>query len=143
MDNFNNLIVKLLVIQNIANDIHYLCHGAAFYGKHIFVDKIKFRKDIDKIKEVCLLGNEIRPLQNKEYLKMAILELPMLEEKDDKRNFEILWDKINDALVVINGNKTLGIVGLKDLTKGEENLIGGIAEKLQQFKGLISLQLED
>ena len=57
---FNDLIVKLLVVQNVANDIHYLCYGEAFYAKHIFVDKIKFRKDIDKIKEICFLGNGIR-----------------------------------------------------------------------------------
>ena len=132
---FNDLIVKLLVVQNVANDIHYLCYGEAFYAKHIFVDKIKFRKDIDKIKEICFLGNGIRPLQNKEYLKKAILELPALKEKDDKHNFKILFDKIEETINLIDE--------LEELGRAEENLVGGIAEKLQQFSGLISLQLED
>ena len=132
---FNDLIIKLLVIQNIANDIHYLCHGEAFYAKHIFVDEIKFRKEIDKIKEVCLLGSNTRPLQNKEYLKSAVDLLPELKEKDDKFNFNTLLYEIEKALDFIET--------MQGLKTGEANLIGGIAEKLQQFKGLLNLQIED
>ena len=132
---FNDLIIKLLVIQNIANDIHYLCYGSAFYSKHIFVDEIKFRKEIDKIKEVCLLGSNTRPLQNKEYLKSAVDLLPELKEKDDKFNFNTLLYEIEKALDFIET--------MQGLKTGEANLIGGIAEKLQQFKGLLNLQIEE
>ena len=69
MEQFNNLIINLITVQLVANDIHYLCHGEAFYGKHIFVDEIKFNDEIDSIREVCLLGRGIRPLQNVEYYK--------------------------------------------------------------------------
>lgn len=132
---FNDLIIKLLVIQNIANDIHYLCYGPAFYSKHIFVDEIKFKKEIDKIKEICLLGSNTRPLQNKEYLAKAVDLLPELKEKDDKYNFNILLYEIGKTLDFIET--------MQGLKTGEANLIGGIAEKLQQFKGLLNLQIEE
>ena len=136
MEQFNNLIINLITVQLVANDIHYLCHGEAFYGKHIFVDEIKFNDEIDSIKEVCLLGRGIRPLQNVEYYKAYVLEKALtLDERNDKANFIKLQETIEKALNVIDS--------LKDLSRGEENLIGNIAEKLQKFKGLLNLQIED
>ena len=83
-----------------------------------------------------MLGRGIRPLQNVEYYKTYILEKALtLDERNDKANFIKLQETIEKALNVIDS--------LKDLSRGEENLIGNIAEKLQKFKGLLNLQIED
>ena len=83
-----------------------------------------------------MLGRGIRPLQNVEYYKAYVLEKALtLDERNDKANFIKLQETIEKALKVIDS--------LKDLSRGEENLIGNIAEKLQKFKGLLNLQIED
>ena len=136
MSQFNEIIIYLIAVQLTANDIHYTCHGESFYGKHIFADEFKFNDEIDAIKEVCLLGNGIRPLQNIEYYKAYTNELALtLEEKNDKANFESLQKLILKTLRLIEN--------LTNLTKGDENLIGNIAEKLQKLNGLLNLQIEE
>lgn len=133
--NINKLITELMAIEAFAKDIHYTCHGESFYSKHIFADEIKFRKEIDALKEVSLLGNDIRPLTSKNYYSLASAIIPQPSETDDKRNFKVLQELIKTSLSLINQTKT-------DDT-ATNNLIGNIAEKLQKFNGLINLQIED
>ncbi len=56
-DEFNKLITYLLAIANFAKDIHYSCHGEAFYGKHLFADRIQenISEFIDQIKKFACL----------------------------------------------------------------------------------------
>lgn len=132
-EQFDNLIVNLIVIQEFSKDIHYTCHGEGFFGKHLLVDKFNFYDDIDLIKECCLLGNGDRPLASVEYLQKTIAILPIPLEDNDLENFKTLG-----ALLF----KTLGLIDdMQDLSRADENVIGGIAQKLQQYKGLINLQL--
>lgn len=133
-DQIDKLIVALIVIKEFSKDIHYTAHGEAFYSKHIFVDKFNFDESIDLLKECCLLGKGERPLSSKEYLKDASNKLTAPNEKDDKQNFETLSDMIRITLDLING--------LSNLSKADENVIGGIAQDLQQYRGLINLQIE-
>lgn len=133
-DQIDNLIVALIAIKEFSRDIHYTCHGDAFYSKHLLVDKFNFDESLDLIKECCLLGNGIRPLASVEYLQRAINKLVIPEENNDKKNFETLSDIITEAL--------LKIEAMQDLTKADENVIGGIAQDLQQYRGLINLQVE-
>jgi DNA-binding ferritin-like protein len=133
-EQIDNLIVNLMVIQNFSKDIHYTCHGDAFYSKHLLVDKFNFDEAIDLLKECCLLGNGDRPKSSKEYMKQASEYLIIAHEDDDKENFKTL-----SALLF----KTLGLIdNMQDLSKADENVIGGIAQDLQQYKGLINLQVE-
>ena len=132
-EQFDNLIVNLMVIQEFSKDIHYTCHGEGFFGKHLLVDKFNFYDDIDLIKECCLLGNGDRPLSSKEYIEQAMIKLVPPSLKDDKANFEHLGDRIFEVLEQIDQ--------MQDLSRADENVIGGIAQKLQQYKGLINLQL--
>lgn len=134
-EQIDRLIVQLITIREFGKDIHYTCHGEAFYAKHLLVDKFDWDEHIDMLKECCLLGNDERPKASKEYLRMAQEELLNPEEKDDKENFTILYDLIDGALI--------GMKYMQDLTKADENVIGGIAQDLQQYKGLINLQIED
>lgn len=133
-DQIENLIISLIVIKEFSKDIHYTAHGDAFYAKHLFVDKFDWDEHIDLLKECCLLGNDERPKASKEYLEKAIKLLTAPEEKDDKENFIMLFGFIKQTLEAINN--------MTNLTKADENVIGGIAQDLQQYKGLINLQIE-
>lgn len=133
-EQIDSLIVILIVIKEFSKDIHYTCHGEAFYAKHIFMDKFDFDEHLDMLKECCLLGNDERPKSSKFYLNAAQQLLAEPRENDDKANFKVLYDYIEKALEAINS--------FKDLTKADENVIGGIAQDLQQYKGLINLQVE-
>lgn len=133
-DQLDNLIVALIAIKEFSKDIHYTCHAEAFYSKHLLVDKFNFDESLDLIKECCLLGNGIRPLASVEYLQRAINQLAIPEEKNDKKNFETLDNMISECLIKIEA--------MQHLTKADENVIGGIAQDLQQYKGLINLQVE-
>lgn len=133
-EQIDNLIVSLIVIREYSKDIHYTCHGEAFFGKHLLVDKFDFNEDIDLLKECCLLGNGDRPLASVEYMQKSIAIIPIPQENNDNENFKTLG-----ALLF----KTLGLIDdMKELSKADENVIGGIAQKLQQYKGLINLQIE-
>lgn len=133
-EQIDNLIVNLMVIQNFSKDIHYTCHGDAFYSKHLLVDKFNFDEAIDLLKECCLLGNGDRPLTSKEYLGRAFNLIPSPEVKTDKENFAELNSLIFETLGLIDN--------MQDLSKADENVIGGIAQDLQQYKGLVNLQVE-
>lgn len=136
MEQINTLICQLLAIQNFCKDIHYNAKGEAFYSKHLLSDRIQENVSdyIDQIKEVCFLGNDEKPLQSGEYLLKATSYIPELV-KEDSKNFEGLGKLILDTLSTLEG--------IEDSTRGEENLIGAIAQDLQTSLGLINRQIED
>lgn len=72
-------------------------------------------------------------MPSKEYLTKAANIVPDISE-DDKKDFEALADLIT---------KTLGLIEniMKNITAGEANLIGNIAENLQNSLGLINRQI--
>lgn len=135
-EQIDNLIVLLIAIDSFSKDIHYTAHSEAFYAKHLLVDKFNFDESKDLLIECCLLGNDERPLPSKEYLRRASDITPIPALNNDKANFENLRTiLINDALTTISN--------MQDLSKADENVIGGIAQDLQQYKGLINLQIEE
>ena len=135
-EQIDDLIVLLIAIDSFSKDIHYTAHSEAFYAKHLLVDKFNFDDSKDLLIECCLLGNDERPLPSKEYLRRASDITPTPALNNDKANFENLRTiLINDALTTINN--------IQDLSKADENVIGGIAQDLQQYKGLINLQIEE
>ena len=134
-EQIDNLIIQLVVIKEFSKDIHYTCHGEAFYAKHLLVDKFDWDEHIDLLKECCLLGNDERPMPSREYLDNAQKMLAKPAINDDKLNFVKLASYINGGLAIIDV--------MQDLSKADENVIGGIAQDLQQYKGLINLQIED
>lgn len=129
----DDLIVNLMIIQEFSKDIHYTCHGEGFYAKHLLADKFDFSEDLDLLKECCLLGNGDRPLASVEYLEKAQEKLMPPEDNNDLINFKNLNNMLYNALDLID--KTEG------LSKADENVIGNIAQKLQQYKGLVNLQI--
>ena len=133
-EDIDSLIVALIVIKEFSKDIHYCSHGDAFYAKHLLVDKFNFDDSIDLLKECCLLGNDEWPKSSEFYLNAAHILLVEPKKNDDRGNFITLLDYIDETLKAING--------LENLTKADENVIGGIAQDLQQYKGLVNLQVE-
>lgn len=136
MENINKIIELLIAIQSFSKDIHYNCKGDAFYSKHLLVDRIQenISDYIDKIKELFFLADNKEPKASKQYLIEASKLIPDVAS-DDKESFNRLLGLL---LITI---KTIEL--LKDLTKGEENLIGAIAEDLQSSIGLINRQIID
>lgn len=136
MEEINKLIEYLIAIQNFSKDLHYNSKGDAFYSKHLLADRIQenISEYIDQIKEVFFLAGDKEPLPSGEYLSRATSLIPQIAN-EDKANFE----SMQNLLVVTLQH----IEGLEDLTKGEENLVGAIAQDLQNSLGLINLQVKD
>lgn len=126
----------MLAIANYAKDIHYTCHGEAFYAKHLLADRIYdgLYDFIDLLKETCLLGNEIEPLPSGEYLSRATSLIKPITD-NDKTNFDNMKDLLVDALAIMDE--------MKDMTRAESSLIDNISQDLQQKLGLINLQVKD
>ena len=135
MDKINLLIEYLIAIQSYSKDIHYNAKGEAFYSKHLLADRIQenLYDYIDQIKEVCFLAANKEPLPSGEYLSRATSFIPEITE-NDKENFKLMENLLTVALE--------NIEKVKDLTKGEENLIGAIAQDLQTSLGLVEQQIK-
>ena len=136
MEKINNLICYLIALQNYSKDIHYNTKGDAFYSKHLLVDRVQENLSdyIDSIKEVFFLGGMSKePLPSYEYLKKASELIPKIE-KDDKKSFQNLIKLLIKTIQTIETIKTV--------SKGEENLLGTIAENLQSSLGLINQQVK-
>jgi len=116
-----------MAIENYAKDIHYNCSGQAFYGKHLFADRIaeNMNKFIDQLKEVCLLGHNIKPLRSSEYLRQASELIP------DDADFNSIRSLLIDTLVNISS--------IVNISRGDENLIGAIAQDIQNNVGLLNI----
>lgn len=127
----DSLISYLLAITNYAKDIHYNCSGANFYGNHLFADRFteNIYEYIDLLKEVCLLGHNYKPLHSSEYLKMAANLVPAGAEFNSIRTLMI------DCLIVTEE--------LRNISKGDENLIGAIAQDIQNNIGLLNIMFGD
>ena len=125
-----------MAIQNFCKDIHYNAKGEAFYSKHLLADRVQdnISDYIDRIKEVCILGNDEKTLPSGEYLSRATSLIPQVSH-NDKDNFKSLEKLIVNTLAFIEQ--------FKNNTKGEENLYGAIAEDLQNSLGLINRQIKE
>lgn len=128
-DEINDLIVRLLVIANYAKDLHYNCQGDNFYGNHLLSDKIQenMYEYIDQLKEVCLLGRGIKTLHSTEYLEKAVIKLPK----------DISFSTLRNLLA----NTLDSIENIENTSKGDENLLGNIAQDLQNSIGLLNIML--
>ena len=134
MDRFDVLIVVLMAIHGKAKDIHYNCPGDAFYGKHLFADRIADGIDefIDQIKETCILGKGRKPMSASKYFKEAATLLDSLGDTDD---FRTLLSFIIDCLQHIER--------FDNVSRGDSKLLDDIANKLQNDKGLLHIMFGD
>lgn len=130
-EKIDNLISQLEAIKNCAKDIHYTCTGSNFYGNHLLADRCSdnLADYTDKLKEICLLGHGFKPLISSEYLKRAVGLIP------EHAEFNTL------KTLMITTLKT--IESINDVSKGDDNLLGAIAEDIQGNIGLINIMYGD
>lgn len=130
-DKIDDLIIYLLAIANYAKDIHYNCSGPNFYGDHLFADRFigNIYEYIDQLKEICLLGHNFSALHSSEYLKRASEIIP------SGADFKSMRTLMVDALIIIEQ--------IRDISRGDENLIGAIAQDIQNNIGLINIMYGD
>ena len=133
MDNINNLICFLIALQSFCKDIHYNAKGDAFYSKHLLVDRVQenISDYIDRIKEVCILGNNEQTLPSWEYLSAAtgLIPEPAESDLDNFRNLAALITSVLSLIEQMEGSQ------------GELNLYASIAEDLQNSLGLVNRQI--
>lgn len=127
----DKLIAFLYAIQQYAKDLHYNCIGESFYGRHLFADRIyePMADFIDEVKEVILLGHNFSTLPSKEYLAMAIELIP-----NNPYDFKNMLNLMLQSLQHIEG--------LTGLSKGDDNLIGNIAQNIQNMVGLLNIMYD-
>ena len=133
----NQLRAQLLAIKHFAKDLHYAVHGEGFYGDHLFMDVIAdpIDEQIDKIKEVCLLGSlpeGIRPLKSSEYEILANTFYPEFEEENIAGDLKRLQQLIERTLQYVEG--------IEDLSRGSQSVIDEVAQHLQKVNGLLNLR---
>ena len=134
MNKMNEIIAMLLAIKNFSKDIHYNCKGDAFYSKHLLCDRIADNIDefIDSIKETIFMARIEEMLTSKQYLGKAIQRIPDLGN-DDRESFRRLDFLITNTLSIIEE--------LDNMSTGEANLLGNIAENLQNSLALLNRQV--
>ena len=127
----DNLIIHLLAISNYAKDIHYNCKGQNFYGNHLFADRIteNLSDYIDQLKEICLLGHGLKTMHSGDYLTEAADLIPK------EINFKTMKRLLIDTLSIIES--------INGISKGDENLLGAIAQDIQNNIGLINIMYGD
>lgn len=137
-DKVFEIICKLQAIVQFSKDIHYSVDSWSMYGNHLFADVVGDQEQkneyIDLIKEVYYLGRGETPPASKD-LELATADILPEKSNNENENWLKLKNLIKDCLVEIEL--------LKDLTRGEENLFGAIAQDLQQMNGLLGLRVED
>ena len=123
----DNLICYLLAIANYAKDIHYRCGGASFYGQHLLADRFvdNLYDYIDQLKEICLLGHAMDPELSGVYLRKAADLIPL---QPSFKNMGGLMLQCLQEIERIDG-----------ISKGDENLIGAIAQDIQNNVGLLNV----
>ena len=130
----NELISRLMAIRDMARDLHYEVSGDAFYSKHVLAERIFEPIDdyLDTIKEACLLGQwpeGERPKKTSEY---EYFSQKFCNTSNTNSSFRTLQSLIEATLTYIEE--------MNDLTRGEENIVGSVAEHLQRMNGLLNLQ---
>ncbi len=118
----NKLIIYLTALRGVAKDVHYTSKN---YGDHLLADRIAEPLDgfVDDLKEVCLLGRGEQVKKSGYYYEISSKIAPEAS----------YWQGVIDII-----KETLRVCeSLERLTRGEENLIGSIAQHLQTMYGLL------
>lgn len=128
---FKHFLSLLWALKFSISDLHYLSQKENFYSDHKFADELRDDIDewIDEVNEVCFLGEE----KNAPYSKDVVLEASNLIvpiQSNPTEQFKKISESIKQILIYIQETS-------EQTSVGEQNLIGGIAQELQQRYGLI------
>lgn len=130
----HDILSLLLAIRMISKDIHYMAFGKEFYSDHLLADNIEedLDKFIDEINEVHYLGKgENAPLAS------SVVEKSMRFIPNSYDGIENAWIVLGKAIELALGK--LDELNEQDvmLSMGDKDLLGRIANYLQQKNGFI------
>lgn len=127
------LLQRITAINSYAKDCHY---NFQTYGQHQLADvnQENLLEYKDLINEVCYLGLGMDAPESEEVLEGALKFIPEVSE-DDQVNLARLKLLIKMTLIHIEE--------MKLETRGIENLVGSIAQDLQQLHGLLYKVVDD
>lgn len=137
---YKKLLSMLYALKFSSADVHYWVEGENFWGDHKLADFIRFNDDedddaptlddyIDDINEVCFLGAQQEAPYSKDIIADALNYIPV-KTTDKEQMFRNLKGLIFEILSAI---ETL----MNSASAGEANLLGNIAQDLQQRHGLL------
>lgn len=135
---YEKLLSMLYALKFGAADVHYWVSGDSFWGDHKFADYIRYGDDeedrvlgdfIDDINEVCFLGTGQEAPYSKDIIQGSMEYIPV-KTTDHKQMFTNLNALIYRILSHIEEI-------MPEASAGEANLLGNIAQELQQRYGLI------
>lgn len=134
---FKQLLIHLWAIRFYSKDVHYLVKNSPFYGDHLLADRVMSKLDdaIDGVNEVCFLGELDNAPYSKDLIPNAVSLVPSYVPDPDQA-FINLKNLLETAIVFIDD------LSPNSLSTGEANLIGGIAENLQQMYGLVGRRVK-
>lgn len=127
------LLQRITAINSYAKDCHY---NFQTYGQHQLADvnQENLLEYKDLINEVCYLGLGMDAPESDEVLSGALNFIPEVSE-DDQANLARLKLLVKMTLIHIED--------MKLETRGIENLVGAIAQDLQQLHGLLYKVVDD
>ena len=133
---YDKLLSMLYALKFACADVHYYVKGDNFWGDHKLADDTREDLDewIDSVNEVCFLGANKDAPYSKDIVTVAMGMIPAKVD-DSKQMFSNLRRLIFDILAYIEEI-------MPEASAGEANLIGGIAEGLQQRYGLIGRRVK-
>ena len=130
----NDILCLLLAIRMIAKDIHYMAFGQPFYSDHLLADNIQedIDKFMDEINEVHYLGKGNDAPKSSYVLSGAMKYIPEIYSNLDNA-WLILGKSIDMTLEKIDEINEQDVM----LSMGDKDLLGRIANYLQQKNGFI------
>lgn len=135
---YEKLLSMLYALYFGVSDVHYWVKGSSFYGNHKFADLIRYGDNdddnilmgyIDDINEVCFLGSELETPYSKDVIANAMSYIPV-KTNDEEQMFQNIKGLVYSILAHIESL-------MPDASSGEANLLGNIAQDLQQRYGLL------
>ena len=138
LEHFFNLLCLLEAVYGCGKNCHYFAQGMDFRAKHKLADDVvqDIQEWIDEVFEGVYLGRgEKTPDYSALFRKAATLIAA--PEEDDRRNFSALADLLDKVLAYIQQISDEG-----DLAAGEQDLLGRMANRMQQRGGFLKQMLK-
>ena len=133
------ILYHLVAIQRQAKAIHYSAKGFEFYSDHLLCDRIY--EDIsdleDEIFENYYLGREQEAPSQKDIFQKATDLIP--QNADD---IEIAFKDLDNLIIECIAKIESMVEEDKDLTAGDNDLLGRICSDLQKKHGFIVRRLK-
>ena len=128
------LLATMLLVDWLADDLHYNSRGAGFYEKHLLADRVRDLGDDDAIKEAYWLGFKgANPPDDAAIAKLAILAYGKLRQPGNE--LEALSKAFDFAIGTVELCKRE-----QELPAGIHAILDGVSEKALTYKFLVSAQ---